>query len=112
MIDHVSITVRDLARATTLYVQLLAPLGLIQLVTRDGTAGFGKRYPEFWLNARPAAPIDANNRERPEIDAVRRFQRAIPRRDGATRSIGFPLPIGERVRVRGLRPLVSDVPPP
>ena len=81
MIDHVSITVRDLARATTLYVQLLAPLGLIQLVTRDGTAGFGKRYPEFWLNARSAAPVDANTGAHiclraPDEAAVRAFHAA------------------------------------
>ena len=60
MIDHVSITVRDLAAAAALYTRVLAPLGLTQLVTRDATAGFGKRYPEFWLNARSDAPIDAD----------------------------------------------------
>ncbi len=31
----------------------LAPLGFSRLVTRPGTIGFGKTYPEFWINLRP-----------------------------------------------------------
>lgn len=53
MIDHVSIAVSDLAASTQFYEKVLAPLGLVRLVDRDGTVGFGKKYPEFWLNARP-----------------------------------------------------------
>ena len=60
MIDHVSIPVHDLARSTALYARVLAPLGLTQLVARETTAGFGKTYPEFWLNARAEVPIDPN----------------------------------------------------
>jgi catechol 2,3-dioxygenase-like lactoylglutathione lyase family enzyme len=30
----------------------LAPLGLEKLVTQPATVGFGKRYPEFWINLR------------------------------------------------------------
>lgn len=56
MIDHVSIAVRDLARSGMLYDSILAPLELTRLVTRDGTIGYGKRYPEFWLNLRPNLP--------------------------------------------------------
>jgi catechol 2,3-dioxygenase-like lactoylglutathione lyase family enzyme len=52
MIDHVSIPVRDLARSAALYERLLAHLELTRLVNRSGTVGFGKRYPEFWLNLR------------------------------------------------------------
>ncbi len=52
MIDHVSIAVSDLARASAFYDAVLAPLGFKQLVTREGTAGFGKRYPELWINLR------------------------------------------------------------
>lgn len=62
MIDHVSIAVRDLASATDFYVQLLRPLGYALLERRPATSGFGKRYPEFWLNHRPAmspAPSDS-----------------------------------------------------
>jgi len=53
MIDHVSVSVSELENATTFYRAVLAPLGIRQLVSRDGTSGFGKAYPEFWLNARP-----------------------------------------------------------
>jgi catechol 2,3-dioxygenase-like lactoylglutathione lyase family enzyme len=55
MIDHVSIPVRDLPAAARFYDVVLAPLGLERLVTRAGTIGFGKSYPEFWLNSRPDA---------------------------------------------------------
>ena len=37
------------------YERVLAPLGLKRLVSRDAAAGFGKRYPEFWLNLRAEA---------------------------------------------------------
>ena len=56
MIDHVSIQVRDLAASIVFYVRVLESLGLTLLVTRDHTVGFGKRYPEFWLNHRPQMP--------------------------------------------------------
>ena len=52
MIDHVSIAVRDLEAATRFYDAVLAPLGLARLVERPDTVGYGKRYPEFWLNRR------------------------------------------------------------
>lgn len=52
MIDHISITVRDLERAAAFYARLLEALGYAQLVTRERTIGFGKKYPEFWLNLR------------------------------------------------------------
>src|ERR671923_287819 len=54
MIDHASIGVRDLAAAAAFYERVLATIGLQKLVAREGTVGFGKKYPEFWLNARPA----------------------------------------------------------
>ncbi len=53
MIDHISIAVSDLARSTAFYDAVLAPLELKRLIARAGsTVGFGKKYPEFWLNAR------------------------------------------------------------
>jgi len=61
MIDHVSVPVRDLAFAGAFYDLLLAPLGYTRLVTRPGTIGFGKKYPELWLNLRPdMGPAPAN----------------------------------------------------
>ena len=54
MIDHVSVGVTDLERAARFYEAALAPLGLARLVTRPATIGFGKSYPEFWINLRGA----------------------------------------------------------
>ena len=56
MIDHVSVAVSDLARSGAFYDAVLAPLGLARLVTRDATIGFGKTYPEFWINLRTGLP--------------------------------------------------------
>ena len=52
MIDHVSVGVSDLQRAARFYESALAPLGLSRLVTRPATVGFGKNYPELWINLR------------------------------------------------------------
>src|SRR5580692_4527422 len=52
MIDHVSVGVRDLERAARFYEAALAALGLSRVVTRPATIGFGKNYPEFWINSR------------------------------------------------------------
>lgn len=53
MIDHVSIAVSDLERSAVFYDAVLAPLGFTRLAERERTIGFGKKYPEFWLNLRP-----------------------------------------------------------
>jgi catechol 2,3-dioxygenase-like lactoylglutathione lyase family enzyme len=61
MIDHISIAVRDLEASAAFYAAALAPLELTRLVDRPAMIGFGKRYPELWLNARPAmAPLPAD----------------------------------------------------
>jgi catechol 2,3-dioxygenase-like lactoylglutathione lyase family enzyme len=52
MIDHVSVGVADLERAARFYEATLAALGLSRLVMRPATVGFGKAYPEFWINLR------------------------------------------------------------
>ena len=52
MIDHVSVAVSNLERSARFYEMALAPLGLSRLVTRPGTIGLGKSYPEFWINHR------------------------------------------------------------
>jgi catechol 2,3-dioxygenase-like lactoylglutathione lyase family enzyme len=61
LIDHVSIGVRDLTRSTALYTAALAPLGHVPMIVRESTVGFGKKYPELWLNHRPglAGPADS-----------------------------------------------------
>jgi len=52
MIDHVSVGVADLDRAARFYEATLATLGFSRLVKRPATIGFGKTYPEFWINLR------------------------------------------------------------
>jgi catechol 2,3-dioxygenase-like lactoylglutathione lyase family enzyme len=54
MIDHVSLAVSNLERAVPFYERALAPLGLSRLVTRPAMVGFGKTYPEIWINLRSA----------------------------------------------------------
>jgi hypothetical protein len=53
MIDHVSVAVSNLAASAAFHDRVLEPLGLSRMTERDLTIGFGKRYPEFWLNSRP-----------------------------------------------------------
>lgn len=55
MIDHVSVAVRDLRAAEAFYSALLATLGMAKLREwPDASIGFGKKYPEFWINKRTA----------------------------------------------------------
>jgi len=62
MIDHVSIAVRDLAACGRFYEAVLATIGYAKLVVRPATIGFGKKYPDFWLNERTAMmPVDPNS---------------------------------------------------
>lgn len=96
MIDHVSVPVRDLTAAGAFYERLLAPLGYAKLVERPGSIGFGKRYPELWLNLRsnmaPAATNPGGHialRAASE-DAVRAFHAAALAAGGA--SDGAPGP--------------------
>ena len=61
MLDHVSVPVRNLRTSADAYEKVLDPAGLRRLVDRSGSVGFGRNYPEFWLNARPdltPAPSD------------------------------------------------------
>jgi catechol 2,3-dioxygenase-like lactoylglutathione lyase family enzyme len=62
MIDHISVGVSDLDRAARFYESTLAPLGLSRLVMRPATIGFGKAYPEFWINLRAdMAPVQRDS---------------------------------------------------
>jgi catechol 2,3-dioxygenase-like lactoylglutathione lyase family enzyme len=56
MIDHISVGVSDLESSARFYERTLASLGLARLVTRLGTVGFGKSYPELWINWRAGMP--------------------------------------------------------
>lgn len=53
MIDHISVGVADLQQAKQFYEQLLSVIGYQKLADRPTTVGFGKKYPDFWLNHRP-----------------------------------------------------------
>ncbi len=82
MIDHVSITVGDLSASGAFYDVVLGTIGLTRMVAKADTIGFGKTYPEFWLNARPGTAPGAENsgahiclRAR-NIDAVDAFHNA------------------------------------
>jgi len=62
MIDHVSIAVRDLDRAMRFYEAVLGAIGYHKLEVRPATMGFGKKYPEFWINLRAAiVPVGADS---------------------------------------------------
>ena len=53
MIVHISIAVRDLRAAEVFYSAALGALGLTKLREwPDAAIGFGKKYPEFWINRR------------------------------------------------------------
>lgn len=96
MIDHVSVAVRDLARSAAFYERLLAPLGYTKLVERPASVGFGKKYPEVWLNLRAdiaAAPTNPGSHvalRAASEEAVRAFHAAALSGGGA--SAGDPGP--------------------
>ena len=93
MIDHVSIAVADLRKSAAFYAAVLAPLGYRMIADRPASVGFGKKYPEFWLNARPSGARAAEDTgahvclRASSVDAVREFHaRALAnggRDDGA-----------------------------
>lgn len=91
MIDHISIAVRDLKSAEAFYAALLAPLGLTKLRDwPDAAVGFGKKYPEFWINKRAAMPPVADDSgvhiclRAPDAGAVDAFYAAAVSAGGAS----------------------------
>ena len=63
MIDHISIALRDLKTGERFYTALLVTLGMTKLREwPDAAIGYGKTYPEFWINRRTdMAPIGADS---------------------------------------------------
>jgi len=109
MIDHVSIAVRDLDRAARFYQAVLGAIGYEKLVVRPRTIGFGKAYPEFWLNLRATmAPVEADGgthvalRVR-TIELVDAFHAAALAAGSASRRAG-PAAATRRRLLRGLHP--------
>jgi len=57
MIDHISISVRDLSKSEAFYAAVLATLGFSKMREwPDAAIGFGKKHPEFWINKRAGMP--------------------------------------------------------
>ncbi len=91
MIDHVSVAVRDLAEGERFYAAILAPLGLAKLREWPGAAiGFGKKYPEFWINRRAGMERVAEDRgahiclRAPDSAAIDAFHEAALEAGGAS----------------------------
>jgi catechol 2,3-dioxygenase-like lactoylglutathione lyase family enzyme len=62
MIDHISVAVSNLDASAHFYQAVLGAIGYQKLVVRPRTIGFGKSYPEFWLNLRASlAPIGGDS---------------------------------------------------
>ncbi len=92
MIDHVGISVADLAASKAFYAQALAPLGytLIMEVTAEQTgghpaAGFGSESPDFWIG-QDGAPsqrthVALRTKTRAEVDAFHAAALAAGGRD-------------------------------
>jgi catechol 2,3-dioxygenase-like lactoylglutathione lyase family enzyme len=83
MIDHISIAVRDLKVAARFYEPLLATLGMTKLREwLDAAIGYGKKYPEFWINRRTdMAPVAADSGvhiclRAPSVEAIDAFHAA------------------------------------
>jgi catechol 2,3-dioxygenase-like lactoylglutathione lyase family enzyme len=91
MIDHISLAVRDLRKGELFYTALLAPLGLTKLREwPDAAIGFGKKYPEFWINRRDAMNPVADDSgvhiclRAPDTAAVDAFHAAALKAGGTT----------------------------
>ncbi|MCX2983151.1 VOC family protein [Halieaceae bacterium IMCC14734] len=61
MIDHVSVGVIDLHKAAEFYRAVFAPLGVSQVIEKPGSIGFGKKYPEFWINERSSLAVPGSD---------------------------------------------------
>ena len=98
MIDHVSIAVRDLEACGRFYDAVLATIGYTKLVVRPTTIGFGKKYPDFWLNERRnMAPVDPDSGTHvclraSSAEAVQAFHAAAMAAGGASDGAPGPRP--------------------
>ncbi len=91
MIDHISVAVRDLRVAAPFYSAVLAPLGMAKLREWPNAAiGFGKKYPEFWINRRAAMERVAADSgvhiclRAPDTEAVDAFHAAALKAGGSS----------------------------
>jgi len=61
MIDHVSLGVKDIARAKSFYDKALAPLGYTRLSDGETSAGYGKEAVHLWIAA-AERPVKADEK--------------------------------------------------
>jgi catechol 2,3-dioxygenase-like lactoylglutathione lyase family enzyme len=98
MIDHISIAVRNLDAGGRFYEAVLAALGYSTRIVRTTTIGFGKTYPDFWINARPnMATPDPDGGvhiclRAPDAAAVEAFHAAVLKAGGRSESAPGPRP--------------------
>ncbi len=88
MIDHVSIGVRDIARAKRFYDAALAPLGYACLSEAEGSLGYGQGAVAFWISV-VEHPVPSDERSglhvcfaAPSRSSVDRFHAAALRAGG------------------------------
>jgi catechol 2,3-dioxygenase-like lactoylglutathione lyase family enzyme len=56
ILDHVGLTVSDLARSTAFYEKALAPLGITKAMSYEVACGFGRGpKPDFWIGTGPSS---------------------------------------------------------
>lgn len=82
MLNHVSIGVRDVARAKAFYDAALAPLGYTCLSAGEGSLGYGKGTVALWIG-HASRPVQADPQsglhfcfDAPSRDSVKRFHKA------------------------------------
>ena len=60
-IDHISVAVSNIENSGAFYDAVLGHLGMTRIADRGVAVGYGKKFPEFWINARPdMAPVAAD----------------------------------------------------
>ena len=89
---------RDLNACGRFYDAVLAAMGYTKLVVRPTTVGFGKKYPDFWLNERRAmTPADPDSGAHvclraPSVEAVQAFHAAAVAGGGTSDGAPGPRP--------------------
>ncbi|MEQ9323101.1 MAG: VOC family protein, partial [Polyangiaceae bacterium] len=57
IVSHVSLGTNDFDRAAAFYDRVLTTLGAKRILEHPGAIGYGKMYPEIWIQT----PIDGNS---------------------------------------------------
>jgi catechol 2,3-dioxygenase-like lactoylglutathione lyase family enzyme len=86
MIDHLTLTVRDIERSKAFYKQVLKPLGYGVSMEFEQYCGFGDQKPCFWMKpgdppTQPSMHIAFMAKRRPDVDAFHAAALAAGARD-------------------------------